>query len=288
MDVVWARGKEGGERMRVNTIKTLQRVALLSVFCTLTVSAQYSQTIFANSAGISGGNFTWVDGGSTTVSIPNIGQSVHTFQVRAVATVPSSGLCTSWFTAQLQGAWDGAHFVPIPGVTQVADVINPLDGAGSVFRVQSATGAYPFLRLRMLSGDFTNCTYTANYAGILATFVPPGAVLNYSAPSVSTGSQFVHTTAAGNTTLSDQSPAKLGIAVYGVTICNATAGQTVTIKDENGNIYLEAENIAAGACIVQPMTATQLFTTVRNQSSTLIATLANATPVDVTVFINTE
>lgn len=250
-----------------------------------TAHAQYSQTITQNL--LTKSNL------ATIPPITNIGQGAHFFTVTSF-NAPGGHVCAGVFNVQLTGSYNAPQSLGfiLQGVPQATTYVLPTFSGTNVARAFQASGVYPALTLNFITADTTNCVFDAFYSGVIGGGIGPAVTELAGGYSIGFARGQGGTSTAGDTSIILGVGYSAYLSVYGVEICNATAGQSLIFKTNTGTAqgtYASYPNMAAGQCITEPpgqlplWSAAQTFyaSSLANIANlnTLVVNLANATPV---------
>lgn len=218
-----------------------------------------------------------------SATIQNSGQSVHFF---AVSSMDKTGqTCAGYFGAQMNGSYGNGIWFALPQVK--------LGATGAGFQTESNTnntrlyqaiGRFPQLRVVMIAYDISKCVYDGYYSSaVTGAPVSPLGTQGYAPLQIS---GLIQKAAAGDQTLFlVNSGSGFSFTVYGMTICNTTAGQTVQIK-VGATVLWELPNMSAGQCFTSapgqiPIIDAASTILLGGQGSNIVLNLANATNVDI-------
>lgn len=194
-----------------------------------------------------------------SAAITNIGQSIHYYTVTTGRDGGHACNGTGYFTSTLQGSYDGTQFFTMPQLNLGA---GPAPTSNTLtIRMFQASGVFPVIKV-VLTGYDNTCTYVATYSGVLS-----GAALSPLTLGIAVGSGGGAPITAGMTSAYVQKSAPIDniiintssgitdISVYSLSVCNVTAGQTVTFKVNSITIF-KLNAMAAGQCYDAPISPT--------------------------------
>jgi len=214
--------------------------------------------------------------------------------VSAALPAFTGGVCGGQFSAQLVGSYNSPGTV-LPSLalpTQVIAVQSNGAAGNNVIRTYQATGAYPALNIFLPIYDPTNCVYDIFYSGVIG-----GSVGNAITNNNSLLPKTFTVSSSGDTTLLTAA-SQYYMSVYGASVCNKTAAQTVTLQSATTGTtglvtYAVLPNMAAGQCVLAPLSQLPVWSaraarTPSTQTSTLVMNLSAASEVDVELWYQFE
>jgi hypothetical protein len=288
-------------RARTVTAVSLRNFILALFACILPLSAQYSQTITAQILNHTGSpNPALPNIGGLTNAIPNIGQASHWVTVTSYNN--GSDVCAGVFSVQLIGSFNSpsgvSKLIDLPQAT----ISSQATGSGSnVTRSYEANGVFPALNLRFVTYDPVNCVYDVFYAGTLSSGNVPSVTSNASTLALRKTTPVTINTMGANTVLATTGAA-LFLAVYGIEVCNAAAGTSITFQNAASATitYATYGPLAADTCIILPPGQLPLFSALGTgllagspgqsvaNTDTLVAFLSAATNVTYSIWYRYE
>lgn len=238
------------------------------LFLSQVASGQQQQTVFATIA------TNTTQGTNTFTTVPGqymIGQSVHIFTVHEKDAPGHT--CTSYYKAQIWGSYgDLLAGVPVrfPLQQVLVSAFDQQGGGGGVgvpyfaTRVYQAQAAFPFVSINFPTvGSAVNCVYDIEYTGVLYT----GSITNVTSNGfVFSSLQRVTLSGALAGAGATLTSAHTGfvVAIYGLKLCNNTAGTTYTIQTgapNNTPLYI-AYAMTVGQCTEIPLSNIPFITQV--------------------------